>query len=495
MKQFKIAFILSAVILIVLVGFLVLERRSNETGRTQAALLMYCAAGVKPPVEKVAGDYRNEYGVEINLQYGGSGTLLSNIRVAQKGDLFLAADESYISIAREQGLVLESIPLAKMRPVVAVRGDRDLRIEAIEDLLRSDLRVAIANPDAASIGRTTKRVFQEAGFWEALEKKVVVFKPTVTDVANDIRVGSVDAGIIWDATANQYPEIKSFRLPRFDRYQETVSAGVLRSSDAPTDALTFLRFLGARNRGLERFKEIGYSPVQGDIWEKRPNILLYSGGVNRLAIEETINQFEQREGVEVTRIYNGCGILVSQMKAGGRPDAYFACDLSFMNEVDSLFEGSVVISQTPMVILVKKGNPKGIAELRSLAAGGLKLGIANHEQSALGALTKRLLEELGIWEDVLKNVRSQTPTADLLVNQIRTGSLDAVIVYEANTGNVKNDLDILQIDHPMAQAIQPFAVGKEGNHKYLTERLLAAIISEDSKGKFEATGFNWRFEK
>ena len=175
MKQFKIAFILSAVILIVLVGFLVLERRFNETGRTQAALLMYCAAGVKPPVEKVAGDYRNEYGVEINLQYGGSGTLLSNIRVAQKGDLFLAADESYISIAREQGLVLESIPLAKMRPVVAVRGDRDLRIEAIEDLLRSDLRVAIANPDAASIGKTTKRVFQEAGFWEALEKKAVSY--------------------------------------------------------------------------------------------------------------------------------------------------------------------------------------------------------------------------------------------------------------------------------------------------------------------------------
>jgi ABC-type molybdate transport system substrate-binding protein len=345
------------------------------------------------------------------------------------------------------------------------------------------------------MGRTTKKIFQDAGLWETLEKKVAVFKPTVTDVANDIKVGSVDAGIIWDATADQYPEIKSYHLPRLDRYQETVTAGVLRSSDAPTDALTFLRFLGARNRGLERFSEMGYSPVKGDVWMERPNILLYSGGVNRLAIEETINQFEQREGVEVTRIYNGCGILVSQMKAGGRPDAYFACDISFMGEVDSLFEESMVISQTPMVILVKKGNPKGIATLRSLTAGGLKLGIANHEQSALGALTKRLLQEMGIWEDVLKNVRSQTPTADLLVNQIRTGSLDAVIVYEANTGNVRDDLEILQIDHPMAQAVQPFAVGKEGSHKHLTERLLAAIISEDSKGKFEATGFNWRFEK
>ncbi len=32
----------------------------------------------------------------------------------------------------------------------------------------------------------------------------------------------------------------------------------------------------------------------------------------RPAIEETIQAFEQREGVRVIRIYNGCGILVGR---------------------------------------------------------------------------------------------------------------------------------------------------------------------------------------
>ena len=91
----------------------------------------------------------------------------------------------------------------------------------------------------------------------------------------------------------------------------------------------------------------------------------------------------------------------------------------------------------------------------------------------------------------MKNVRSQTPTADLLVNQIRTGSLDVVIVYEANTANVRDELEILQIEHPKAEAIQPFAIRKEGVHRHLTARLLAAILSEESKGQFESTGFNW----
>ena len=32
----------------------------------------------------------------------------------------------------------------------------------------------------------------------------------------------------------------------------------------------------------------------------------------RPAIEETVTEFEKREGVRVSRVYNGCGILATQ---------------------------------------------------------------------------------------------------------------------------------------------------------------------------------------
>jgi len=41
--------------------------------------------------------------------------------------------------------------------------------------------------------------------WQQLEQHVTakgVFKPTVNDVASDVKLGSVDAGIVWDATAS-----------------------------------------------------------------------------------------------------------------------------------------------------------------------------------------------------------------------------------------------------------------------------------------------------
>ena len=113
--------------------------------------------------------------------------------------------------------------------------------------------------------------------------------------------------------------------------------------------------------------------------------MLYSGAVNRVAVEDTIQQFEEREGARVTRVYNGCGILVGQMKAGGRPDAYLTCDRSFVPPVAELFSGEpVVMSQTEILILVAKGNPQGIHSLADLGKSGLRVGVTNPQQSTSG---------------------------------------------------------------------------------------------------------------
>ena len=47
-------------------------------------------------MEKIAHDYEAEFGIPIDLQFGPSDTQLANAQTSGKGDLFLAADESYI---------------------------------------------------------------------------------------------------------------------------------------------------------------------------------------------------------------------------------------------------------------------------------------------------------------------------------------------------------------------------------------------------------------
>jgi ABC-type molybdate transport system substrate-binding protein len=379
-----------------------------------------------------------------------------------------------------------------MRMVVAVRRGNPKNLRSVADLRRQDVALALANPEAAAAGKVAREILLATGDWPALANHARVFKPTVTDAANDVKLGAVDAALVWDATLALYPDLEGLVLAPIDRGTQRVAVGVLSGSAQPAAALHFARYLTARDRGLPEFQRAGYRVVEGDLWADHPEVVLYSGAVNRLAIEATIQQFEVREGVKVTRIFNGCGILVAQIKSGQRPDAYLACDVSFLEPVQELFGTSIEISDTDIVVLVAKGNPKRIRGLPDLAPSQLRLGVANAQQSTLGELTARLLKQAGLFESVMANVRTQTPTADLLVNQMLTGALDAVVVYAANTSQVRDRLEVVGLNLPGASAVQPYAVGRNSNHRFLMERLRAAIQSGESRRRYEALGFHWR---
>ena len=128
-----------------------------------------------------------------------------------------------------------------------------------------------------------------------------------------LKLGTIDVAILWDAIANQYPEVDFVHVPEFDAEKKDITIGVLTASSQPTAALKFCRYLSARDRGIEIFKNSGYEILpDADAWKETPEILLYSGAMLRPAIEDTVAHFEEREGVRITPVYNGCGILVSR---------------------------------------------------------------------------------------------------------------------------------------------------------------------------------------
>lgn len=482
----------SLVAVLGLVGLLVLNQRRPEAPQVVRALTVYCAAGIKVPVEAAAKDYEREFGIPVQLQFGGSGTLLSNLKVAKRGDLFIAADSSFVEMGQTNGLLQEVLPLAKLQPVIAVGRGNPRGVHGVEDLLRADVRVSLANADSVAVGVVTRRALTHAGKWAALAAKTTVFKPTVNDVANDVKLGSVDAAVIWDATARQYPEIESIEAPEFKDFSSEVSISVLRVCDQPAAALRFARYLSARDRGLIHFARAGFQVAAGDVWAPHPEVVFYSGTVNRVAIEKTLKEFEMREGVGITRVYNGCGILTAQIKAGQKPDAYFACDVSFMDTVTNEFRPAVSLASARLVLLVRKGNPSKITGLADLARPGLKLGLAHEQQSALGSLTLQLLRSQGLVESIHPQVSVQAPTGDLLVNQMRSGSLDAVLVYSVNASQVRDLFDVVELTGPGTIAIQPYAVGRNSGHAQLMERLLATLESPESRQRFEQAGFGWK---
>jgi ABC-type molybdate transport system substrate-binding protein len=375
-----------------------------------------------------------------------------------------------------------------------VKAGNPLHIKSFDDLLRSDVRLASANPEAAAIGRTIKKALGDR--YTTLAAKIAVLKPTVTEIASDVQIGAADAAIVWDSTVPQFKGTEAIDLPEFANITENATAAVLAHSQQAPAALKFARYLAAPEKGGEVFKKCGFTPVGGDKWAAMPELILYSGSVNRVALEPLLRAFADREGIKVTTVFNGCGILCASMKsmqdaADPRfPDAYYACDLCFVPPVAKQFPQTLVLTETEIGIVVQKDNPKQIQSAADLAKPGLRVGLCNAEQSTLGYMTSNILTSSGLDAAVRKNVAVEAPTADFLINQMRAGALDAAIVYRVNAQLQSAHLDFVKIDHPGALARQPFSIRRGGDNRYLAGRLLEHL--KNHRAEFEKAGFTWR---
>ena len=104
-----------SVVLVTVLVVILWDPFGDNGSSSSEQLVLFCAAGMSQPVEELVARYQQEYGVTIQVEFGGSGKLLSKIRVARDhGDLFLAADDFYTNLARSDDppRVIETIPVA-----------------------------------------------------------------------------------------------------------------------------------------------------------------------------------------------------------------------------------------------------------------------------------------------------------------------------------------------------------------------------------------------
>ncbi len=483
-----------ALILLFAAGALIYFATGLRQSGSKTQLMVFCAAGLKKPVEVIAAQYEKETGVAVSIQYGGTGTLLSQLRVAKQGDLFLAADGGSLADAKKLEVIREVLALALQHPVIAVAKGNPKGITTLADLEKPEVRLALVVPEAASIGKVTKKLLDEK--WETLAKKAVVMKTTVTEVAADTELGAVDAALVWDSTVPQFKKLDIVKVPELSNHEEKASAAVLASAVSSVEALKFARYLAAPDKGGAEFQKQGFKPAGGDKWAAKPELVLYSGGINRPAIEKLVQDFATREGIDITTVFNGCGILCAAMKTMGDssnpkfPDVYYACDVCFVPPVAQHFPEAILLTESEIIIAVPKGNPKGVKTLADLAQPGLRVGLCNAEQSTLGFMTQGILRSMNLLESVSKNASSQVPTGDFLVNQLRTGSLDAAVVYRTNIQQQAEHFEAIPLPADKARAVQPFSVRVDSPNQQLGRRLLAYLRAH--KESFENAGFVWK---
>ena len=178
----------------------------GRAGKTP--LLVFAGAAIKAPLDEYAESWGKRNGMDVQVAYGGSGSVLSQMILARTGDVYISGSEEFMAKAEEREAVDRSTrcTIATLVPVIAVPRGNPKQIRSLEDLARPGLRVGIGDPETVCVGAVALRLFREAGLLERIEPNLVVHAKSCEDTAAVLALGQVDVAIGWDVFDDWRPQ-------------------------------------------------------------------------------------------------------------------------------------------------------------------------------------------------------------------------------------------------------------------------------------------------
>ena len=220
---------------------------------------MLVGAGLREPVEDLAQTFGKEHDVRIEADYAGGEVLLSRLKLARKGEVYIPGDRHYVDQADQAELVLGRQPVCYFVPTILVRKGNPKGIRGLNDLVKPEVRLGLGDAKACAIGRQSKRLFEKNGLaWAEVEKNLKFQSLTVNELGMQIQTGSLDAVIVWDAVAKQYAAHgEEAPIPKEQNLISTVEAAVLKCARDRELAEKFIEFARSA-RGQEILAKHGY---------------------------------------------------------------------------------------------------------------------------------------------------------------------------------------------------------------------------------------------
>jgi molybdate transport system substrate-binding protein len=188
-------------------------------------LLVYAGAASKPPTEEAAKLYEQKTGIKVELVFGGSGYMLSQMKLAKQGDIYFPGSSDYIEKAKREGAVYaesEKVIVYLVPSINVVKGN-PLGVRTLQDLTRPGIRVAIANPEGVCVGAYAVEIIEKtftAAQKAAFQSNLVNYTESCEKTATAISLKMADAVIgwsvfeHWDSLRIQTIKLPANQIPR-----------------------------------------------------------------------------------------------------------------------------------------------------------------------------------------------------------------------------------------------------------------------------------------
>lgn len=177
----------------------------------QEKLLVFTGAASKPPTEDAAALYEKKTGTKVELIFGGSGYVLSQMKLSKQGDIYFPGSSDYMEIAKRGGDVFPETEkiIVYLVPAINVQKGNPHNIRTLKDLTKPGLKVAIANPEGVCVGLYAVEIIEKE-FTEkekdAFKKNLINYTGSCEKTATAISLKQADAVIGWSVFEHWDPD-------------------------------------------------------------------------------------------------------------------------------------------------------------------------------------------------------------------------------------------------------------------------------------------------
>ncbi|MFC2068353.1 substrate-binding domain-containing protein [Chloroflexota bacterium] len=199
MKKLPISLFISLLILFVTTGCTI------EEGK---AITAFCGSTSKPAMEEATKAFEVETGIIVNLNFSGSGTVPSQMKLSHNGDLYIPGSSDYIVIAeRDDVIEPESVKIITyLIPAILVQNGNPSNIQSLSDLDQPGINMAIRNPELVCACLYAYEILEHNNLLKEVSNNIITNAESCSKTASLMALKSVDAIIGWRIFSKWNPD-------------------------------------------------------------------------------------------------------------------------------------------------------------------------------------------------------------------------------------------------------------------------------------------------
>ncbi|ONI90017.1 molybdate ABC transporter substrate-binding protein [Saccharothrix sp. ALI-22-I] len=245
---------LALVVLLVVAGCGADSSGAEVGGAVDGRVTVFAAASLTETFTRLGEDFEAAHpGVEVVFNFGGSSALAQQINQGAPADVFAsAAPANMTQVGDAGGISGAAVTFARNRLEIAVPKGNPAGITGLADFGDADAKIALC-AEQVPCGAAAKRAFEAAG----VTARPDTLEQDVKAVLTKVRLGEVDAALVYRTDVRSTGEVEGIEFPEADRTVNDYPIAPLAKARNAAGARAFIDHVRS-DRGRAVLAEAGF---------------------------------------------------------------------------------------------------------------------------------------------------------------------------------------------------------------------------------------------